>query len=89
MHATISLLESLIESARVKDNWSCGCLNVNNLISFDQPVMAYKIINKVSPENLWDKFELRSVHSIYETRNCRNLQIPRLDMEHIIKYIKI
>ena len=29
----------IIETARVKDNWSC------NLISFDQLVMTYKIIN--------------------------------------------
>ena len=83
MHATTSSVESLIESARVKDNWSCGWLNVNNLISPDQPVMTYKIMNKLSLENLWDKFELRSVHSKYETRNYCNLQIPRLHMEHI------
>ena len=43
--------------------------------------MTYKIINKLSPENLWDKFELRSVHSKYETRNCHDLQIPRLTTE--------
>ena len=28
----------IIESARVKDNWSCDWLNVNNLISFDRLV---------------------------------------------------
>ena len=44
--------------------------------------MTYKILNKLSPESLWDKFELRSVHSKYETRNCHDLQIPRLNMEH-------
>ena len=43
--------------------------------------MAYKTINKLSPENLWDKFELRSVHSKYETRNCHDLQIPILNTE--------
>ena len=43
--------------------------------------MTYKIINKLSPESLQDKFELRSVYSNYETRNCHDLQIPRLDTE--------
>ena len=72
----------IIETARVKDNWSCDWLNVSNLILFDKLVMTYKIINKLSPESLWDKFELRSVHSKYEPRNCYDLPIPRLNMEH-------
>ena len=42
----------IIETARVKDNWSCDWLNVSNLISFDRLVMTYKIINKLSPESL-------------------------------------
>ena len=71
----------IIKTARVKDNWSCNWLNISNLISFDRLVMTYKIINRLSPESLWDKFELRSVHSKYETRNCHDLQIPRLNME--------
>ena len=71
----------IIETARVKGNWSCDWLNVSNLISFDRLVMMYKIINKLSPESLWDKFELRSVHSKYETRNFHDLQIPRLNKE--------
>ena len=69
----------IIETARVKDNRSCDWLSVSNLISFDRLVMTYKIINKLSPESLWDKIELRSVHSKYETRNCYDLQIPRLN----------
>ena len=44
--------------------------------------MTYKIKNKLNPENLWDKFEPRSMHSSYVTRNCRDLQIPRLNTEH-------
>ena len=70
-----------IETARVKDNWSCDWLNVSNLISYDRLGMTYKIINKLSPESLWDKFELRSVHSKYETMNCCDLQIPRINTE--------
>ena len=71
----------IIETTRVKDNWSCDWLIVSNLISIDRLVMTYKIINRLSPESLRDKFELRSVHSKYETRNCHDLQIPRLNME--------
>jgi len=66
----------MIETATVEDNWSCDWLNVINLILFDQLDMMYKIINKSSPESFWDKFELRSVHSKYDTRNCHDLQIP-------------
>ena len=70
-----------IETARVKDNWSCDWLNVSNLVSLDRLVMMYKIINKLSPESLLDKFELRLVHSKYETRNFHDLQTPRLYTE--------
>ena len=44
--------------------------------------MTYKILTKLSPESLLHKFELRSVHSKYETRSCHDLQIPRLNTEH-------
>ena len=71
----------IIEIARVKDNWSYDWLNVSNLISFDRLVMTYKIISKLSPQILWDKFELRSVHLKYETRNCHDFQIARLNTE--------
>ena len=59
-----------MESARLKDNWSCDLLNVNNLISFDRSGRTYKIMNKLSPESLRDKLELRSMHSRFVTRNC-------------------
>ena len=32
----------IIESARVKDNWSCDWLNISSLISFDRQVMTYR-----------------------------------------------
>ena len=52
-------VQLIIETARVKDNWSCDLLNDSNLIPFDRLVMTYKFLNKLSPESLWDKFELR------------------------------
>ena len=62
-------------------NIPCDWLNVSNLISFDRLVITHKLINTLSPDGLWDKFELRSVHLKYETRNCHDLQIPRLNTE--------
>ena len=76
---------TIIENARLKDNWSCDWLSIENIIRFDRSVMAYKIINKLSPENLWDKFQQRSSQSNYATRHCKDLQIPRLNTEHAKK----
>ena len=76
---------SIVENARNKDNWSCDWLSVENIIQFDRSVTAYKIRNKLSPENLWDKFQQRFLQSNYATRNCRYLQIPRLNTEHAEK----
>ena len=75
-------VRSIVENARYKDNWSCDWLNFKNIIRFDRSVMTYKIRNKLSPESLWDKFRQRSLQSNYATRNCRDLQIPRLSTEH-------
>ena len=43
--------------------------------------MAYKIINKLSPDNLWCKFQQRSSQSNYATRHGKDLKIPRLNTE--------
>ena len=47
-HRLQNRAQVIIESARVKDNWSCDWLNVSNLISFDRLVIMYKIMNKLS-----------------------------------------
>ena len=80
---------AIIENARLKDNWSCDWLSVENSIGFDRSVIAYKIINKLSPENLWGKFQQRSLQCNYATRYCKDLQIPRLNTEHAKNYINI
>ena len=69
---------SIISSARIKDSWSTSWLNVENLFRYDRNVMTYKIMNRLCPETLWDKFQLRSFHS---TRHCKDLQIPRYRTE--------
>ena len=40
------------KSARVKDNWTCDWLKVNNPVLFHQLVKIYKIMNKFCPESL-------------------------------------
>ena len=72
---------SIIASARMKDSWSASWLNVENLFRYDRNVMTYKIMNRLCPENLWDKYQPRSFHSTYNTRHCRDLQIPRYKTE--------
>ena len=59
---------SIIENARINDEWSSNWLNVEKLICCDLSVIAYKILNKLIPEG--------------GTRNCKDLQIPRLITEH-------
>ena len=76
---------SIIENARIKDEWSSNWLTVENLIRFDRSVMTYKILNKLSPESLWDEYQYRSMYSNHETRNCKDLQIPRLITQHAKK----
>ena len=72
---------SIVENTRIKDEWSSNWLTAENLIRFDRSVMTYKILNKLSPESLWHKFQYRSMYSNYETRNCKDLQIPKLITE--------
>ena len=43
--------------------------------------MIYKIMNRLCLENLWDKYQLRPFHSTYNTRHCKDLQIPRYKTE--------
>ena len=76
---------TVIERARIKDNWSHNWLDVKQLINFDRLAMTYKIMNKTCPESLWDKCLLISLHSNYRTRNCKDIQIPRYNLEYVKK----
>ena len=73
---------SIVDTARIKDDWSKNLLPVKQLITFDRSVMIYKILNRLCPENLWNKFQRRSHYSNYNTRFCENLQIPKYNLEH-------
>ena len=72
---------SIIDAARIKDDWSKNFLQVKQLITFDQSVMTYKIMNRLCPENLWNKFQRRSHYSKYNTTFSENLQIPKYNLE--------
>ena len=76
---------TIIERARIKDAWSYNWLNVEQLIKFDRSTMTYKIMNRMCPESLWDKFPQISLHSNYNTRNCKDIQIPRYNLEYVKK----
>ena len=75
----------MIHTSGIKDNWTPKILSVEQLITFDLTVIVYKIINKLCPENLWSKFNLRSLYSRYNTRFCRNIQIPKYNLEYAKK----
>ena len=70
----------MVTKARIKDSWSTSWLNIENLFSYDRNVMAM-IMNKLCPEIPWDKYQMRSFHLTYNTRQCENLQIPRYRTE--------
>ena len=76
---------SIIEDAKIKDHWSSSWLNVKNIIRYDRNVMTYKIVNRLCPESLFDKYLPRSYFSFYNTRNSKDLQIPRSRTEFFKK----
>ena len=41
-----------------------------------------KIMNRLCPENLWNKFQRRSHYSNHNTRSCENLQVPKYNLEY-------
>ena len=73
---------SIIERAKIKDQWSRDWLTVEQLINFDRSVMTYKIMNKICPESLWDRYKTRNMYSSYRTRNCTDIQLPRYNLEY-------
>ena len=74
-----------IPKAPTMIGWSHNWLTVEQLIKFDRSVMTYKIINRQCPESLWNKYHPRTQLSNHITRNCRDLQIPRNNLEYVKK----
>ena len=66
--------QSIIERAKIKDQWSGDWLTVEQLINMDRSVMTYKMMNKICPESLWDKYKTINMYSSYRKRNCTDIQ---------------
>ena len=66
-------------TTRIKDIWSTSWLNVENLFRYDRNVMTYKVMNRLCPKSLWGKYQRRSFHLTYNTRQCN--RIPRYRTE--------
>ena len=76
---------SIIDKSRLKDNRSHNWLTVEQLTKSDRSVMTYKIISRQCPESPWDKYHHRTQHSNHRTRNCKDLQITRNNLEYVKK----
>ena len=71
----------IIQGSKIKDFFIRPTLSMDQMFQFDRSVLMYKIINKICPESLNDKFAERSSISKYDTRNKADLQIPRLNLD--------
>ena len=54
---------------------------LDQIIYFDRSFMAHKIVNQQCPESLWNKYTQWNEISRYNTRNNRNLDIPKFKLE--------
>ena len=68
---------SIIQKAKIKDKWREDWLSVEQLIRFDQLTLTYKMMNRICPDNLLNKYKIRTQCSSYNKRHYRDLQIPR------------
>ena len=57
-----------IEASKIKDSLIRSTFSIDQMFQFDRLVLIFKIINKICPENLLDKFTERSTISKYSTR---------------------
>jgi len=76
---------SMIHTCRIEGSWRPKFLVVEQLITFDRVVMVYKIFNKLCPQKLWNKYYQWSYYSRYNTRFCKNFQIPKYNLEYAKK----
>ena len=57
-------------------------LAVKQFSEFDRSVMTYKVITKLCPEILLNKFQQRSHYTRYDTRYSKNLQMPNNNLDY-------
>ena len=68
------------EASKIKDLLIRPTFSIDQMFQFERSVLMLKVINKIHPESLHDKFDERFTISKYGTRNKNNLQIPRLNL---------
>ena len=71
----------IIEASKIKDSFTRPAFNIDQMFQFDRSVLMFKMINKICPKSLHNKFAERSTISKYDTRNKTDLQIPRLNLD--------
>ena len=71
-----------LQETRIKHKGLFDSTNIEHrsVFQFDRSVVMLKIINRICPESLHDKFGERSSINKYDTRNKTDLQIPRLNL---------
>ena len=77
----IETLRYSIEASKIKDSLIRPIFNIDQIYQFERSVLMFKIINKMCPESLHDRFAERSTISKYCTRNKTDLQIPRQNVD--------
>ena len=70
-----------VEASEIKDSLIRLTFSVDQMFQFDRSGLMFKIINKICPGNLHNKFAERSMIRKYGTRNKTDLQIPRLNLD--------
>ena len=71
----------LIQASKIKGSLTRPTFSIDQMFQFNRSVLMFKIIKKICPESLHDKFVERSSISQYDTRNKTDLQIPRLNLD--------
>ena len=59
----------ITETSKIKDSLIRPTFSIDQMFQFDRLVQMFKIINKICPESLHDKFAERFTISKYGTRN--------------------
>ena len=78
-----------VPKAKIKDKWREDWLSVEQLVRFYQLTLTYKMMNRICPDNLLNKYKIRSQCSSYNTRHCRDLQNSRYNLEYPKKSLTI
>ena len=71
----------IIATSEIKESLIRPTFNIGQMFKFDRSVLMFKMMNKICPESLYDKFIERSTISRYGTINKTDIQIPGLNLD--------